>query len=66
MRKTAISAIIKLGLEAELAELIQKAADDPVANVRIVLAKELPRNSELLDRLKRDPDPDVADYASKP
>jgi HEAT repeat protein len=66
VRKTAISAILKLGLEVQLADLIQKAAEDPVANVRIVLAMELPRNSEVLNKLKADPDRDVADYASKP
>jgi hypothetical protein len=66
IRETAISAIIRLRLEAQLADLIQKAAQDPVANVRIILAQELPRNSDVLERLKSDPDRDVADYAFKP
>jgi HEAT repeat protein len=65
MRKTAVAAITTLGLDKELAELVQRAAEDPVPNVRLVAAKELPRGSEVLTRLKSDPDPDVAFFASK-
>jgi HEAT repeat protein len=66
IRKTAVTAIASLGLERQLPELIQKAAEDPVPNVRLVVAKELPRGSDVLTRLKSDPDPDVAFFASKP
>jgi serine/threonine-protein phosphatase 2A regulatory subunit A len=65
LRKTAVHALITLKLEEAFADLIQRAAEDPVANVRLVLARDLPRGAEVLTALKADPDCDVASYASK-
>jgi hypothetical protein len=66
LRKSAVSAAIILGVDnADCENVVRNAVKDPVQNVRIVIAKELPRGSQLLELLKGDSDPDVAFYASK-
>ena len=67
LRKTAISAIVALELtnEKEFEAIISRAATDTVPNVRMVLARELPRGAKILATLAKDSDPDVAFYASK-
>ena len=65
LRKSAISAIVVLDMTKEFNSVIEKAVKDPVPNVRMVLARELPRNSKVLATLAKDSDPDVAFYASK-
>jgi hypothetical protein len=66
MRKTAITAILELGIVSECADLLKKAAEDPVPNVRLVLARDLPRSeASVLAILQKDPDPDVAFFASR-
>ena len=65
LRKSAISAIVVLEMTNEFKKIMDQAVKDPVPNVRMVLARELPRNSKLLATLAKDSDPDVAFYASK-
>ena len=65
LRKSAISAIVVLEMTNEFKTIMDQAVKDPVPNVRMVLARELPRNSKLLATLAKDSDPDVAFYASK-
>ena len=65
LRKSAITAITELQMTIEMSEIIEEAARDPVPNVRMVLARELPRESQILKLLQTDADPDVAFYASR-
>ena len=65
LRKSAVSAIVALQMTNEFQSVLDRAAKDPVPNVRMVLARELPRNSKLLATLAKDSDPDVVFYASK-
>ena len=64
-RKTAIEAVLILNAQDQLSNVLESACNDPVPNVRLVLAKNLPRNSKLLSKLKNDADKDVSEYASK-
>lgn len=65
LRKTAVEASITLRLKDGCKELLKAAVSDPVPNVRLVLARELPRTStHLLQKLMKDDDPDVAYFAS--
>jgi serine/threonine-protein phosphatase 2A regulatory subunit A len=65
MRKSAITAILKLEMTQEFRDVIEKAAKDPVSNVRLVLARDVSRGSDILSTLQKDADSDVAYYASK-
>lgn len=66
LRKTAVEAVLLLKLKDEKKDLLRAAVKDPVANVRLVLARELPRTqTHLLKKLMSDPDEDVAYYASQ-
>jgi hypothetical protein len=49
----------------EVPEVVEGAARDPVSNVRLTLARELPRGSPALDALRKDQDPDVAFFAGR-
>ncbi|KAH0790526.1 ARM repeat-containing protein [Histomonas meleagridis] len=64
LRKTAVEAIIRLGLENEMKNVLENAVDDPVTNVRLVLAKELKKGTKLLEKLKNDDDEDVRYFAA--
>ncbi|OHS94360.1 HEAT repeat family protein [Tritrichomonas foetus] len=66
LRKTAIEAIIKLRLKNECIDVLKAATKDPISNVRLVLARDLKRPSHILQKLAKDPDPDVAYFASLP
>jgi hypothetical protein len=66
LRKSAIDVVVVLGLaDGKLADVIQGAAKDTCANVRLVLARELPRGNPVLAELRNDSDPDVAFYAGR-
>ncbi|KAH0795101.1 ARM repeat-containing protein [Histomonas meleagridis] len=65
IRKTAVIAAIRLDLVNDLDEMLKKAVSDQVPNVRLILAKELPKGSKLLESLKVDNDVDVAYCASQ-
>lgn len=65
LRKTAVEAAITLRLKDGCKDLLKAAVSDPVPNVRLVLAKRLPRSStHLLAKLMKDEDQDVAYFAS--
>ena len=67
IRQTTIMAVIKAELynEEKGYEIIRKAANDKIPNVRLILAKYLPRQfGEIIEKLKNDSDPDVREYAS--
>lgn len=66
LRKTAVLAIITLHLLEKCSDLMDKLVKDPIANVRMVAARELPASeTKYLDILVKDSDPDVAAYAKK-
>ncbi|KAK8835024.1 hypothetical protein M9Y10_031762 [Tritrichomonas musculus] len=65
IRKTAVEAVISLRLRDGCKELLKAAVSDPVPNVRLVLARDLPRSStNILQKLMKDEDEDVAYFAS--
>lgn len=69
-RQTAIEAIFSASLEdrSSCKSLLQQLASDPVSNVKLVLAKTLPRTEDfasILDKLKKDSDCDVREAASE-
>ncbi|KAH0787529.1 Serine/threonine-protein phosphatase 2A 65 kDa regulatory subunit A alpha isoform [Histomonas meleagridis] len=67
IRQTAIMAIIKIECYDDKGlNIINQAANDKVPNVRLILAKYLPRKfNDIIDKLKNDIDPDVREYALK-
>ena len=66
LRKAAVEAVIRLNLKNECNDILRAAAKDPISNVRLVLARDLKRPNSLLSKLAKDPDPDVAYFASLP
>ena len=59
MRKTAVETTITIRLKDGCKELLKASESDPVPNVRLVLARELPRTStHLLQKLMKDEDQD--------
>jgi HEAT repeat protein len=68
LRQTAIVAISKLNLwaHATIKPLLRPFATDPVAGVRLALARRLPPAHDLLGLLKSDPDPDVRHLLRSP
>ncbi|OHT04930.1 hypothetical protein TRFO_27491 [Tritrichomonas foetus] len=66
IRQESIHLILKLGFERDCMDVILAGAKDPVPNVRMVLARELPeRFNAILNKLKNDQDPDVAMLAKR-
>jgi len=65
LRQTAANAIIKMGLSEKCQKSLTNLARDLVPNVRMVVARELPRDSPLLQKLQKDPDSDVSACANK-
>lgn len=68
IRQTCIEAVVEANLHLTPIgkEVLSKAAQDPVANVRLVAAEHIPRIPEfanLLNALKKDDDEDVAEAA---
>ncbi|OHS97142.1 HEAT repeat family protein [Tritrichomonas foetus] len=65
LRKTGIEAVSAISCFDQFKDTLEKLCSDPCPNVRMVLARNLPRNSSLLDKLKKDEDIDVKDAANK-
>ena len=65
LRQTAAVSIIKMGFSDQCQKLLNNLANDPVPNVRLTLARELPKDSPLLQSLLNDPDSDVSACANK-
>lgn len=65
LRKTAVSSIVRLQLIEQMNDTIEQASIDTISNVRLVLAKELPRTSPMLNILKQDSDKDVVYFATQ-
>jgi HEAT repeat protein len=71
MRQTALVIILKTDLKASAfgREVIERAIEDPVANVRLSLALNIPKGrgwEKAVSRLRQDADEDVRDAASGP
>ena len=65
LRKTAIEAITAISCFDQFSAVLENLSKDSVPNVRMVLARSLPRNSSLLEKLKNDVDQDVKDCAAQ-
>lgn len=66
LRQSGVRAISVLDLDEYFSKELMNLTDDKVSNVRVTLAKEInKRQTRILDRLKSDPDPDVAHFAKK-
>ena len=64
LRKTAIESVAAIASWDQFKDILNKIVGDPCPNVRLVLARNLPGTSPLLDKLKNDADPDVKELAS--
>lgn len=66
LRQMAVIAIVKTNLLEikECMEIVEKAASDEVCNVRLIVAKSIPRKyTKIIKKLEHDQDPDVCEQA---
>jgi hypothetical protein len=60
LRQTALVCIAALGLWEQCADAVARLARDPVANVRLTLARTVPaEKADIVELLRHDPDEDV-------